>query len=49
MKILWFTNTPCEASEKLTGEKITSGGWLYSLSTELKKIRKSIDLEDDEE
>ena len=38
MKILWFTNTPCEASEKLTGEKITSGGWLYSLSTELKKL-----------
>lgn len=37
MKILWFTNTPCEATEKLTGEKIASGGWLYSLSSELKK------------
>lgn len=32
MKVLWFTNNPCGAIEKLTGEKITSGGWLYALS-----------------
>lgn len=38
MKILWFANTPCGASEKLTGNAITSGGWLYALSSELAKI-----------
>jgi glycosyltransferase involved in cell wall biosynthesis len=37
MKILWFTNTPCSAIEKL-GEHLNSGGWLRSLEEELKKI-----------
>lgn len=32
MKILWFCNTPCGATEKLTGQKVTGGGWLYALS-----------------
>jgi glycosyltransferase involved in cell wall biosynthesis len=31
MKILWFSNTPCGASEKLLGEGYTKGGWLSSL------------------
>lgn len=30
MKVLWFTNTPCGASEKLNKNSI-SGGWLISL------------------
>ena len=37
MKILWFTNTPCEAEEKLTGNPVIGGGWLYALSQEMKK------------
>jgi glycosyltransferase involved in cell wall biosynthesis len=37
MKVLWFTNTPCSAVEKL-GMKINSGGWLMSLEEELNKI-----------
>lgn len=36
MKVLWFANTPCGATEKLTGEKVTGGGWLYALSDALK-------------
>lgn len=32
MKILWFTNTPCRATEKLTTCTSTSGGWLRALS-----------------
>lgn len=40
MKILWFTNTPCGASEKLTLNKACSGGWLYTLSKELAKIEE---------
>ncbi|NWJ51495.1 MAG: glycosyltransferase [Bacteroidetes bacterium] len=37
MKILWFANTPCSATEKL-GVNINSGGWLKSLENELKKV-----------
>lgn len=36
MKILWFTNTPCRALEKLTGTALTGGGWLLALSEHLK-------------
>ena len=36
MKILWFTNTPCSAVEKL-GLNINAGGWLRSLEDEIKK------------
>ncbi len=43
MKILWFTNTPCGATEKLTGEKVTGGGWLFALSQALKG-REEIEL-----
>ena len=43
MKILWFTNTPCGASKKLYGKNLVSGGWLYSLSEEIKK-KSTIDL-----
>lgn len=35
MKVLWFTNTPCGATEYLTGLKIIGGGWLYALSEAL--------------
>lgn len=35
MKILWFTNTPCGAIQKLSS-KLVSGGWLTSLETVLK-------------
>lgn len=38
MRVLWFTNTPCGATEKLTGTKVTGGGWLYSLSEALSDI-----------
>lgn len=37
MKILWFTNTPCGATEKLTGHKVIGGGWLFTLSEQLKQ------------
>lgn len=37
MKILWFTNTPCSAVEKI-GIELNSGGWLRSLEEELKKV-----------
>lgn len=37
MKILWFTNTPCEATEYLTGNRVKSGGWLLALSRALKQ------------
>lgn len=37
MKVLWFTNTPCSASEVL-GKSIFSGGWLSSLEKELWKV-----------
>lgn len=37
MKVLWFTNTPCGATEFLTGEPVTGGGWLYALSEQLAK------------
>ena len=36
MKILWFTNTPCRALERLTGTALTGGGWLLALSEHLK-------------
>lgn len=35
MKVLWFTNTPCGATEQLTGCKVSGGGWLYALSQAL--------------
>lgn len=35
MKILWFTNTPCGASEKLFSNSVSSG-WLTTLETALK-------------
>ncbi len=38
MKILWFANTPCGATERLTGEKVTGGGWLSSLSEQIVQI-----------
>lgn len=38
MKILWLTNTPCGATEKLTGKSVTGGGWLYALSEQLKTV-----------
>jgi len=38
MKVLWFTNTPCGANEKL-GYNIQNGGWLASLEKELVKQR----------
>lgn len=38
MKILWFANTPCGASEYLNKAKVLGGGWLYSLSQELSKL-----------
>lgn len=37
MKILWFTSTPCGATEILTGHDVTGGGWLYTLSQALKE------------
>ncbi|MBE6330816.1 MAG: glycosyltransferase [Bacteroidales bacterium] len=37
MKVLWFANTPCGATEKLTGVPVTGGGWLYALSEQLAK------------
>lgn len=37
MKVLWFTNTPCSAIEKI-GLKINIGGWLVSLEQEIKNI-----------
>lgn len=37
MKILWFTNAPCSAVEKL-GMNINTGGWLRSLEKELNKV-----------
>lgn len=43
MKVLWFANTPCGASEKLFGKPLLGGGWLYSLSQELVK-KSDIDL-----
>jgi glycosyltransferase involved in cell wall biosynthesis len=36
MKILWFTNTPCSASEELNPNN-KGGGWLSSLEKELVK------------
>ena len=36
MKILWFTNSPCSAVEKL-GMNLYSGGWLRTLEEELNK------------
>ena len=35
MKVLWFANTPCGATEKLTGQSVQGGGWLYALSEQL--------------
>lgn len=37
MKILWFTNSPCGAAEKLTGKPQIGGGWLIALSEQLLK------------
>lgn len=36
MKILWFTNTPCLAAEKLNPGQVT-GGWLSALNEQLAK------------
>jgi glycosyltransferase involved in cell wall biosynthesis len=36
MKVLWFTNTPCGASERLLPD-LHDGGWLKSLEKELVK------------
>ncbi len=36
MRVLWFTNTPCSAIDKI-GTNIHSGGWLKSLEEELRK------------
>lgn len=38
MKILWFANTPCGATEKLTGKPVIGGGWLYALSQQLMNV-----------
>lgn len=43
MKILWFANTPCGATEKLTGKSTIGGGWLHALSEEIIK-KGEIDL-----
>lgn len=42
MKILWFTNSPCGAIEKLTSQTV-SCGWLSSLENILKR-NNEIDL-----
>ena len=42
MRILWFTNTSCSASEMLGRDEV-HGGWLSSLETELTN-RKDIKL-----
>ena len=42
MRILWFTNTPSSASEKLN-EKVTIGGWMISLEKHLANC-KTIEL-----
>lgn len=42
MKVLWFTNTPCSAAEKLS-PKLYTGGWLASLEKEFSK-RDDVDL-----
>lgn len=39
MRVLWYANTPCGATEILTGCAVTSGGWLFSLSEQLVKIK----------
>lgn len=36
MKVLWFTNTPCLAAEKLNLAQVT-GGWLSALNEQLAK------------
>ena len=38
MKVLWFANTPCGATERLTGKPVTGGGWLFALSEQLAVI-----------
>ncbi len=43
MKVLWFANTPCGATEKLSGQDVTGGGWLYALSETLKN-KKNVEL-----
>ena len=43
MKVLWFTNTPSGAIEKLDPKNMFGGGWLVSLEKELIK-EKSIEL-----
>ena len=42
-KILWFANTPCGATEKLTGKSVLGGGWLYALSEQI-ATNKDIEL-----
>lgn len=37
MKVLWFTNTPCSAVDKI-GMNINTGGWLRSLEEELNNV-----------
>ncbi len=38
MNILWFTNTPCVALDKLT-KSVSSGGWLYALSQKMSNVQ----------
>ncbi|MEG8947215.1 glycosyltransferase family 4 protein [Rosettibacter firmus] len=41
MRVLWFTNTPCNADEYFKNELKGSGGWLKALDQE---IQKSLEL-----
>ncbi|MFA6085490.1 glycosyltransferase family 4 protein [Mucilaginibacter sp.] len=43
MKVLWFTNTPCSAGQKL-GNKSPVGGWLVSLQKQLTELKPDIEL-----
>lgn len=38
MKVLWFTNTPCNASKKIS-PNVVVGGWLTALENEIKKCK----------
>ncbi|MEM9934982.1 MAG: glycosyltransferase [Bacteroidota bacterium] len=42
MRILWFTNTPSLATEKLTGSFVVGGGWMESME---RKVRELPDVE----
>lgn len=43
MIVLWFANTPCGATEYLTGKPVRGGGWLYALSEQI-AFHKNIEL-----